>query len=82
MKYGLWKLWRRKHPEYRNPSRKRYYDKTAHAINHHQPWTMLELNLVIEHKIPDALLSEILGRSTGSIQVQRSIYNKVGDKNV
>jgi len=77
MKYSRWKTWRRNHPEYRNPSRSRYYRKTSHSRNSHQLWTIAELNLVVEHKMPDMLLSGILGRSVGSIHVQRTIRNKI-----
>lgn len=76
MNYSYWKAWRRKHPEYRNRSRKRFYQKTAHSRNCRQPWTMTELGLVMAHKVTDTILSELLGRSVGSIQVQRAYHKR------
>lgn len=73
MRYALWKEWRKRHPEYRNSSRKRYYRKTAHSTNHNRRWSAEELELITEHKIPDTQLSLLLGRSVGSIQAQRCL---------
>lgn len=82
MKYSTWKAWRRKHPGYRNQSRKRYYRKTAFSSRYYHSWEPLEHSLVMAHKMPDSLLSKLIGRSVESIQVRRSIHNKEGDGHV
>ena len=63
--------------KYRNRMRKRNYQQTAYAPNHRQKWTVSEINMVLEHKIPDRELSTKIGRSVGAIQKTRVKYKNV-----
>ncbi|MCD8119076.1 MAG: hypothetical protein LUE29_06310 [Lachnospiraceae bacterium] len=54
----------------RHEAHKRYYAKTAN-IYPARPWTEEEIQMVMEHSIPDSELSEKLGRSMKSIQEKR-----------
>jgi len=55
-----------------NRQKRRYYAKTQNAENRNQPWTIEEIDMVMEHKITDSELSAVIGRSVGAIQNMRS----------
>lgn len=63
--------------KYRNRMRKRNYQQTAYAPNHRQKWSISEIKMVLEHKIPDRELSAKIGRSVGAIQSTRAKYKDV-----
>lgn len=60
--------------QYRNRMRKRNYQQTAHAPNGGQKWTVKEIKMVLEHKIPDRELSAKIGRSVAAIQNARTKF--------
>jgi len=66
--------------ETKRAQKKRYYAKTQNAKNKYKRWKPSELQLVIEHKITDTQLSELLGRSVASIQIARGNYKKKMEK--
>lgn len=39
-------------------------------------WTIEDEHRVLEHKIPDSELSELIGHSVGSIQTKRSVLKR------
>ncbi|MCD7847510.1 MAG: hypothetical protein LUG49_05735 [Oscillospiraceae bacterium] len=53
----------------------RYYGKTANLYPRH-PWTEEESHRVLEHTIPDSVLSEEIHRSVKSIQEKRRRLKK------
>lgn len=57
----------------------RYYSKTAYAPKHHNIWEAYEIQLVLDHKLPDSRLAAILGRSVGAIQTKRFEMKKMKD---
>lgn len=63
--------------KYRNRMRKRNYQQTAYAPNHRQKWSLSEIKMVLEHKIPDRELSAKIGRSVAAIQNTRAKYKDV-----
>lgn len=50
--------------------KRRYYGKTA-FLYEKRNWTIVEDNMVLEHKMPDVVLSEKIHRSVGAIQKRR-----------
>jgi hypothetical protein len=68
--------WRKRHPELWNAMKKRYYGKTAYALNYGKKWGPEEDAIVLKHwpvddNITDHEISELIGRSVGSIQKRR-----------
>ena len=61
--------------------RLRYYRKTQDAENSNQPWTLEEIEMVLEHSMHDNDLSKKIGRSVQAIQSKRSKLKKKGVKN-
>lgn len=60
--------------EDRNKARKKYYQKHAkNKINKYKSWGTNEDVLVLAHICTDVSLSEILGRTVGSIQKRRCL---------
>ncbi|MCD8006715.1 MAG: hypothetical protein LUF29_07080 [Oscillospiraceae bacterium] len=59
--------------------RKRYYAKTANLYPRH-PWTEEEVALVMEHSVPDSVLSEKIQRSVKAIQQKRLMEKKRAEK--
>lgn len=55
-----------------NSQRRKYYKKTAYAINHRKKWNEEEIKIIMEHKICDRDISKLLGRSMNAIQVKRA----------
>lgn len=65
--------------KWRNTCRKqknKYYGKTAFAENSHKPWSEEEIEMVMKHESPDRIISELIGRSMGAIQIRRVMENK------
>lgn len=58
--------------------RRRNYSQTAHAKNHHKPWSDKEIEIVMLHEVPDRMISEIIGRSVQAIQYKRCQEKKKG----
>lgn len=56
--------------------KKEYYAKSAYAENHMDQWTEAEINMVLEHSIPDRDLAEKIGRSVAAIHSKRSLLKK------
>lgn len=83
-RYKKQKQWRLTHTAYRNQERARYYKK--HSINKLKSrslWGPTDLDRVLEHSIPDVLLSQQIHRSVKAIQVcraklKREIRNEQG----
>lgn len=48
------------------------------APNDHQPWTLEEMQAVVDHDMPDATLATLLGRSEQAIQTKRNRIGQVG----
>lgn len=72
-KTRYWLEWRKQHPEYRNTSKKRYYDKTVNGMNSGNEWTEEEISMILNKGcLTDMELSEVLGRGVRAIQVKRS----------
>lgn len=65
--------------ELRNKARKKNYAKSRelHSANRYTRWTSWEMDLVLEHSIPDIELSAKIGRSVQAIQGKR---NKIKNK--
>ena len=59
-----------------NRQRLRYYRKTSFAKNHNKSWTEEEIEIVMNHEVPDHTISEIIGRSVAAIQMVRCKQNK------
>lgn len=56
---------------------RRYYKRSrVDAERRNLRWTETEKRMVLEHKVPDVILSKKLGRSVEAIQVQRSKLKK------
>ena len=55
---------------------KRYYGKTARKYER-KLWTKEEDALVLEHKVTDSFLSDLIERSVGAIQTRRCFLNKL-----
>lgn len=55
--------------------RKRYYNKTSKRKNYRKPWTEEEINMIINSKLTDHEISDILERSVQSIQIKRCRIN-------
>ena len=68
MNYKYNKRWRKRRPGIWSDSKRRYYSKTAFAINHFDRWTNYHIDLVLAHVIPDSELAELLGRSVAAVQ--------------
>ena len=69
---------------FRNTCRKqkrRYYGKTA-FLYEKRAWTKAEDNMVLEHKIPDVVLSAKTHRSVGAIQKRRCKLKKMKNDTV
>lgn len=49
----------------------KYYKSTAYSKNHNKRWTGNECDIVLHSELTDMELSELLGRSVGSIQIKR-----------
>ena len=64
-----------KYRKYRYNYNKRYYNKTAYAINHKMRWNDGEIEMVMERKYTDTQLAKILGRSVRAIQGMRFKVN-------
>ena len=60
--------------------RKRYYAKTTDAENKSQPYSVREIELILQHDITDTQLSKMIGRSVKAIQVKRAKLNKEDNK--
>lgn len=69
-KYVDKNLWKRTAQE----QKRRYYGKTAFMPR--KKWTTEEELMVLEHKIPDSELSELINHSVGSIQTKRSLLKR------
>lgn len=54
----------------------RYYGRTIYKYER-RGWTKEEDALVLEHKITDSLLSDLIERSVGAIQTRRYILNRL-----
>lgn len=65
--------YRKLHPDKRNAERKRYYAKTSYSVNHNNPWTDEEVDIILKHEMTDMEISEKIGRSVQAIQLKR--YN-------
>lgn len=61
--------------EARKGQKRRYYGKTAYLYVR-RPWSALELQMVMDHEIPDSELSVIIERSVMAIQVRRNALKK------
>lgn len=57
---------------------KKYYARTAFSKNYYKPWNETEEKLIMRHEVPDRELSELLGRSVGSIQHKRARLKAAG----
>lgn len=66
-----------KYHKARNRQRARYYGKTSNAENSRQPYTLKEMELILDHNITDTELAKMLGRSVLSIQIKRSRLKKL-----
>ncbi len=60
--------------ETKRKHRKKYYSKSANAQNSNKRLTEQEIQMILEHKIPDSELSEQIGRSLKAIQNARMRY--------
>ena len=69
-KYTDKNLWKRTVQE----QKRRYYGKTAFMPK--KSWNPEDELRVLEHKIPDSELSELIGHSVGSIQTKRSVLKR------
>ncbi len=56
----------------RKRQKRRYRERTNSNLYNRRIWTIKEMNLILEHSMTDRELSELLKRSVGAIQVQRS----------
>ena len=56
--------------------RLKYYRKTAFSKNHNKSWTEEEIEIVMNHEVPDHTISKIIGRSVAAIQITRCKQNK------
>lgn len=65
------KRWRSNNREKRSAQRKRYYNKTSFSEKSHKPWSVEEIEMVLEHSVSDSELSETICRSVQSIQIAR-----------
>lgn len=70
------KRYREKHPEYYYAEKRKYYRKTAFNVNYKQRFSDEEIDMIINHEIPDSELSKKIGRSVQSIQIKRSRLRK------
>lgn len=74
--------WRKKRPEIHQAYKRKYYRKTAYALNHGVLWEPEEDAIILGHwPVPvmtDHELSGMLGRSVGAIQTRRSRLQATG----
>lgn len=61
-----------KYRDSRNRYKRKYYKKTAYSKNHHQRWTIKEINMIMDSDKTDMEISKIIGRSVASIQTMRN----------
>ena len=77
--YEAKKEYYKKNPDKAKEYRQRYYKKTREkAHNTYKRWTEVDDNIIINIRVSDRELSEVLGRSMQSIQIRRSILRKRG----
>ena len=79
-RYHYTKKYKAKHPEKVYESKRRYYAKTAFAMNHRLRFTDEEIQMIKDHNIPDTELAKKMGRSVQAIQTKRSRLNHKGGR--
>ena len=70
------KKYKLEHPEKVYESKRKYYRRTAFAINHSLRFTDDEIQMIKDHEIPDMELSKKIGRSVQAIQIKRNRLQK------
>lgn len=65
------KKYKKQHPQYVKRDKVKYYSRGSKS-NNYLKWQEDELQAVIDHKMTDVELSELLGRSIASIHTVRS----------
>ena len=66
------KKYKENHPEKVYKSKRKYYKKTAFAVNHKQRFTDEEIQLIKDHTLTDTEIAKKIGRSVNAIQIKRS----------
>ena len=79
-RYRYAKNYKARHPEKVYESKRKYYAKTAFAINHRLRFTDEEIQMIKDHNIPDMELAKKIGRSVQAIQIKRSRLNHKGGR--
>lgn len=62
-------------PGVRNAQRKRYYDRHRYSVGR-RPWTLTDIQTVMDHKKPDTQIAREIGRTVLAVQVKRCEQNK------
>lgn len=65
-----------KFKQYRNGYNKRYYDARQYCTNRKARWTDEDIQIVMEHKIPDTAIARKIGRSVKAVQIMRCRMTK------
>lgn len=78
MKKDRSNLWRKGNKKIRNERRQRNYKKSRPETLEHNPWVEHEIKIITNpHRVSDAKLAKILGRSAQAIQQKRYLIGKV-----
>ena len=77
-KYEYQKKYKQTHKEKIYDLKRKYYSKTAYAVNHKYNYTDEEIQMILDHNLTDTEIAKKIGRSVQAIQIKRSRLQKKG----